>query len=412
MAREFDAALVDGAHAAEVVREAVAIENMAAALKAAAARRVADTHGYRQAGLHDGAEHLARVAGTSLHQARRALDTAGRLDGLPVLQAAVLAGRLSADKAAEVAGAAAAAPGAEEQLVALAQRRSLGEVKQECARVKAAADPDPEATHRRIHAGRSCRRRVTPEGAHEIAYRSTGEEVNEVWSVLSGFAQSQFRQARAEGRRDREELYAADGLLAMARAAATPSTPTSHPAGDADAGGADGDGAGGGGGGGAGRPVGAHKVIFRVDWPAWVRGHTIGGEICEASGIGPIPVSVARRMLAEGDPFIAAVITSGVDVVSVAHLGRRPTARQLTALQWAQTACSREGCNRSQRLEWDHREDWASTKRTPTRGLDGLCHRDHDLKTRHGWALVAGTGKRPMVPPDHPDHPRNKPPPP
>ena len=32
----------------------------------------------------------------------------------------------------------------------------------------------------------------------------------------------------------------------------------------------------------------------------------------------------------------------------------------------------------------------------------------HDLKTYKGWALVEGSGKRPMVPPDDPRHPRYK----
>ena len=39
----------------------------------------------------------------------------------------------------------------------------------------------------------------------------------------------------------------------------------------------------------------------------------------------------------------------------------------------------------------------------------GLCGHCHDLKTRYGWSLVHGTGKRPMVPPDDPRHPKNKP---
>ena len=50
-------------------------------------------------------------------------------------------------------------------------------------------------------------------------------------------------------------------------------------------------------------------------------------------------------------------------------------------------------------------------KRTRVDETDRLCEHDHDLKTFHGWALVAGTGKRPMVPPHDPRHPKNKPPP-
>ena len=57
-------------------------------------------------------------------------------------------------------------------------------------------------------------------------------------------------------------------------------------------------------------------------------------------------------LLLETDPFVAAVLTDGIDVISVAHLGRS--------------------------------------------------------QTYHHWALVEGKGKRAMVPPDPPDPPKNK----
>ena len=101
-------------------------------------------------------------------------------------------------------------------------------------------------------------------------------------------------------------------------------------------------------------------------------------------------------------------MTKGVDVISVTHLGRSPTAYQLTALEWMQPACTAEGCACTGRLENDHRQDWADTHETPTDGLDPLCHHHHMLKTRYGWALVEGKGKRRMVPPEHPDHPKNR----
>ena len=62
-------------------------------------------------------------------------------------------------------------------------------------------------------------------------------------------------------------------------------------------------------------------------------------------------------------------------------------------------------------LEIDHRNPWADCHETVLTNLDPLCDHDHDLKTHHGWALIEGTGKRPMVPPDDPRHPRNRPPP-
>jgi hypothetical protein len=40
--------------------------------------------------------------------------------------------------------------------------------------------------------------------------------------------------------------------------------------------------------------------------------------------------------------------------------------------------------------------------------LDRLCVHHHRLKTHNGWALIAGSGKRPMVPPSDPQHPGNQ----
>ncbi|MBW8826688.1 MAG: hypothetical protein JF603_10130, partial [Acidobacteria bacterium] len=113
-----------------------------------------------------------------------------------------------------------------------------------------------------------------------------------------------------------------------------------------------------------------------------IRGYPIAGEVCEIAGIGPVPVEVVRRMAASGDLFLTAVVTKGVDVV-----------------------CRREGCGHRDHLQIDHRVDWAHTKITALRWLDWLCPNDHQLKTNHGWALIDGAGKRPMVPPGHPDHP-------
>ncbi|HEX8771704.1 MAG TPA: hypothetical protein VF711_13135, partial [Acidimicrobiales bacterium] len=132
-----------------------------------------------------------------------------------------------------------------------------------------------------------------------------------------------------------------------------------------------------------------------------------GEEVCEIAGFGPIPVSVAREMIASGDPFLAAVVTDGLTVTGVAHLGRRPTAYQQTALQWRDPTCAAEGCSATARLQNDHRQDWADTHLTQVDTLDRLCPFDHRLKTRDGWSLVDGVGKRAFVPPTDPRHPRN-----
>ena len=113
-------------------------------------------------------------------------------------------------------------------------------------------------------------------------------------------------------------------------------------------------------------------------------------------------------MVASGDAFLAGVVTKGVDVASVFHLGRKPTAYQSTALDRTSPTCTTLGCDGTVRLETDHREDWARTKVTLLRWLERHCRSCHAKKMRAGWALVEGHGKRPLVPPDDPRHPSRR----
>jgi hypothetical protein len=185
-----------------------------------------------------------------------------------------------------------------------------------------------------------------------------------------------FTEARRQGRRESPDAYGFDALVRLAQrpAAAT------------------------------GRANPKYVGLVRVDVEALTRGEVTGEERCEITGLGPVPVRVARRLL--GDAVLHLVLTRGRDVATVAHLGRGPSAAQKLALLWTQPTCSRAGCDQPWTYaEVDHRTPWAATHHTVLDDLDRLCRHDHRLKTHHGWALVAGTGKRDMVPPDHPAHP-------
>ncbi len=99
------------------------------------------------------------------------------------------------------------------------------------------------------------------------------------------------------------------------------------------------------------------------------------------------------------------VITRGVDVVNVTHLGRRATEAMATALQWTNPRCSNIGCDHELFVEIDHRLGFANVGRTRLGELDGLCRGCHGLKSTQNWQLVRGSGRRRFVPPGHPDHP-------
>jgi hypothetical protein len=511
------------------------IERLAAAGKTLLARRVAATHSRSGATERTAAEELARRSGTSTKNARDAVETSTRLREQPKVDAALRRGELSSAQADLISGAAAANPNEEPRLLELAQHASLPELRDECQRVKAAADPDPEATHRRIHQNRCLRRYTDAEGAWNLHARGTAECGAAFNTVLDPIIDAIFGTARREGRREPAEAYAFDALITMAdRAAGHDSGGTRTDSADADRpdatdGAADSEGAAvtmpasdrmadpmaanadsadlhsGGGdvdtaagdlepagtdrecppadvdsvgtdtgriptgfdyaadlassGGdlcfgpedrdGRGdfdsaahlyspespskpspgdheraiaravdqrehgeprvqngrsrpRPNPRYLALLRIDVDALRRGAVQGQELCEITGVGPIPVPVARDLL--GDAIIKLIITRGVDVLNVTHLGRGPTAAQRAALLWANPACSVQGCNRT-RIEFDHRDPWADTHHTRLDELDPLCKFHHDQKTHLSYALIPGKGKRRFVPPHDPRHP-------
>jgi hypothetical protein len=148
------------------------------------------------------------------------------------------------------------------------------------------------------------------------------------------------------------------------------------------------------------------RVMIRVDLDALLRGVALEGELCEIAGYGPVPVSVVEDLLGTESPFIVGLLTKGQALSGVYHHGRHPNAHQRSALDFLYPTCAAEGCSSRAGLQYDHREDFATTRITAFDLLDRLCGHHHRKKTREGWALVEGRGKRAFVPPDDPRHPR------
>jgi hypothetical protein len=286
-----------------------------------------------------------------------------------------------------ISDAVAVNPGAAGALVDAAKDSSFGELRQACARAKAAGDPDPDATHRRIHARRHLRRSVDLEGAFALQGRGTVDAGAEINAALDPIIDRLFSTARRSGHREPREAYAFDALVELARRHTGAGTePDTAPP----------------------RRAERHLTLVRVDLDALVRGAVEGDERCEITGLGAVPVRVARALL--GDSILQLVLTRGADVANITYLGRGPTAAQRIALLWAQPRCSVLGCPRVQRIEYDHRVAWAECHQTRLDGLDPLCEHHHYLKTHQHWALIPGTGTRPMVEPEDPRHPANPPP--
>jgi hypothetical protein len=370
--------------------ELAAMDRLVSSTKTLLARRMEDACTWQREGYRSAAEQVAAVAGSSVSAARTMLETSKQIEALPATADALRAGWLSAAKVEAIASAATDAPDAEAGLLAGADA-PLAVVRDRCLQAKAV---DRDAAHARIKKGRYGREFTDDEGGWNFIARGTPEAGARFRAVHGPIVDEMFKNARAEDRKESRDAYAFDAFIELANRAAGTPTRDSEPT----------------------KPTNPTKptkpaktspqfmALIRADIESLQRGSVEGDDICEIAGLGPIPATVARDLL--GDAILKLVITKGVDVANVTHLGRSPTVAQQVALWWRSPMCTREGCTRTQRLQNDHQLGWTNTHRTRVDETDPLCGHDHDLKTYYGWALIAGQGRRPLVPPDDPRHPK------
>lgn len=450
----FEADRLTTADAAGVVSEAARLSSMAYVLTALAADRAADAQDFWGTGSRSAPEALARQVGTSNGAAADVLRLGRRLSCLDMLRQAAARGELSPSQTEMVAQAAEADASAEGRLVDLARSACHGELKEACQRTIAQADHDPERRRRRIHKQRCLSSWTDLVGTWHLRAKGNPEQGAKVLAALHPYKEAAFDRARQEGRHEPESAYAFDGLVAMATDSMAepfpaPSTEARGSAADEGRNGTEAaDGSEGspaaahgavdrgtrerrrrGGKGHRGRSAaevpacpscpapgaffslprrkgGVGKVIVRVDLEALRRGFAKKGELCEIAGFGPVAPLAVREFIEQDDPFIAAVVTRGTDVLGVTHFGRKATAHQRTALEWLYPTCSVESCHARARLEIDHSTPWAQTHHTRLDELRCLCHWHHDLKSREGWDFVPDTNL--FVPPTDPRHPRHR----
>ena len=373
LVRRLDPDALPASQAPGLWRELDLMGRQVAAAKALVARRVEDSHRWRGEGFASPAEYLAAKGGTSIGAARSELELSRALPALPAVRAALVEGVVSAQQGALIADAAKVNPGAQRSLLASAAKDSFKELKDHAQRAKAAGDPDPGATQRRIHEQRRLVEFIDAEGAWNLHARGTVADGAKIHAALAPLIEDRFHANRTAGRRDSREANAFDALVELSQR--TRERP--------------------------GRP-GRYLGLIRCDLSALQRGKVAGGEVCEIAGLGPIPVSTAVDLL--GEATWKLLVTRGIDVLNVTTLSRKATAAMVAALAWRSPTCTVEGCGRTI-LQIDHRIPWADTHHTTLQELDPLCPHDHDKKTHDGWDLVAGTGVRAMVPPGDPRHP-------
>ncbi len=372
MVQGMDPETLGAQHARDLVEDFAEIERIAAAGKALAARRVAESGAWKSDGDRSPAHWVARTTKTSVGAAVGMLETAERVAALPATDAAMRAGELSESQAREITAAATASPAAEKSLLERAASGSVSELRTVCAQVKAASVPDEMAGYERIRRRRRIRHWTDPDGAFRMDVVMTPDAGGTLLAALEPYKDRIFTEARKAGRRDAYEAYAADALVAMAEHSR-----------DCDE-----------------NPVKkgpGTMVHIRVDHSAFERGTLADGETCEIPGVGPIPVTVARDLAQ--DAILSALITDGVDVRAVCNLGRNIPSRLRAAVIDRDETCVVPGCDVRHGLEIDHMIPVSEGGPTILGNLDRLCGWHHYLKTHKGYLLSGGPGTWRFTPP-------------
>jgi Domain of unknown function (DUF222) len=367
-ARDFDPSSCSGQDAIAFVAELGVIRRLTDGIIAKSLKRVEDTAAYVRPGDRNAAELCTRLVGVGSGEAKRAIETAAKLEALPATDAAVRAGQLSARQADLIVAAAGDDPLVERELLKAAAK-GLVPLRDECVAVRARRE-DQAARSKRQHASRSFQMWPSPDGMVEGHFKVTPEVGGRIKSVIEAGTRRRFRDARSAGAHERQDAYAADAFADAV---------TGDP---------------------AAAKSGGYTTHVVVDHEALVRGNAIGGERSEIPGVGPVSVEWVRGLL--GEAFVTAIVKKGKDITTVAHLGRHIPAELRTAMIVSGRECSVEGCSGREYLELDHCEvDFAKKGPTAWKNLTWLCSTHHTRKT-HGWQLGPPdpvTGKRRLEPP-------------
>ena len=387
----FDPARYSVADASVLLGRFARLKRLAATGEALCATRAAEGNAAAAQGHPTPARWLSELTGESVGQAADTLSLGAAFTSHPALEEACRHGQLSHHKARLVAEAARVNPTAEDELVTGARTDTLRQVKDRCARAKAEArsSQDAEAAYEAISSSRYCRTWTDRDGAFRLDARLTPDAGAQVLAFLTAESDGRFVRAQKAGVRLTPDATRADALVALVNGSAGVGDHHDD--------------------GGAG-PAARRRsvppkplVTLRVDWAALRRGRLEPGELCEIPGVGPIPLARARALM--GDAITHLVITRGVDVTTVAHLGRSIPAHLRTALVERDRTCVVPGCDLSLGLEIDHWETpFSEGGPASMANLVRICGHHHRLRHHHGFTLSGAPGRWRWDPPDT-DHP-------
>lgn len=369
---------VTGEQAERILERLVKIDRATAAARLGYARRAAQCMTWRQEGHRSAADWLAQKTKSSVGEAIAALETAKCLPSLPATQDALREGSLSVAQVREIAAAATADPGAEDELIEAAQYLSLKGLQHRARVAKAAATAGDEAQRAaNAHKARCLRHWLDSEGAFHLHAKVTPDAGAEVMAAVRSRAAFVVDEAvRAKVAVESREAYDADALVALVTGDLRRATFKGN----------------------VGGRTRSAVVYLHVSLEALRRGQLDSGELCEIPGVGPVSLSVAEHLL--GESLLRLVIERGADVTTACTLGRAVPAPVELALEARDRVCVVPGCDVHLSLEIDHWQiPFGKGGPTVLWNLARLCKFHHNMKTYDGWQLRGGPGKWEWVPP-------------
>ncbi|HUP68616.1 MAG TPA: DUF222 domain-containing protein, partial [Acidimicrobiales bacterium] len=210
----FDPALFSGDDCRVLAEELARTEKACAAARARAAARVAECGSFRQGGFDDAADWLARKTGSSKGEANAAIKTAEAAEKCPTTKEALVDGQLSLSQANEITKTEAECPGSESELVGLAKKSSLADLRNEGRKRRAAAIPAEELADAQ-HKARSFRHWKDEMGMIRFSGAFAPLVGIPLINRLEAEADRIAREARRSGSTESREAYAADALAKM-----------------------------------------------------------------------------------------------------------------------------------------------------------------------------------------------------
>ncbi len=350
--------------AAERYREFCELERLCAGAKILLASRAAESRVWKDQGHRSPAEWMASAGGTGLGDAISTLETASRLAWLPETEDALRHGALSSPQVKEIAAAAVHRPNSEKDLLETAATSTLKGLKERCRGVLAESNSAEEENERflAIRNRRAFRSWTDVDGAFRGELTLTPDAGARLLAVVQRRADELFDEARKSGKEEAPAAYRADAVVDLVTGGRTKS------------------------------PRGRVDVSIHVDAAALRRGHVRNGEKCEIRGVGPVPVATVKSLLPEA--FVKLLVTDGVDVTTVCHIGRKTLPAALrTALEARDPVCVVPGCDVALGLENDHVDPVENGGPTCLENMARLCHFHHAQKTYAGYSLTGSPGK-------------------